>query len=69
MSGDTAYIDWTTDPSWASASFTADCAVIYNSSRSNKVLAVISFGTTTATNGTFTVTLPAPGATATVTIA
>lgn len=69
ISGDTAYIDWTTDPSWASASFTADCAVIYNSSRSNKVLAVISFGSTTATNGTFTVTLPAPGATATVTIA
>lgn len=68
LSGDTAYIDWTTDPSWASASFTADAAVIYNSSRSNKILAVLSFGSTTATSGTFTVQLPAPGASATITI-
>lgn len=41
LSTDTAYITFT-NPSWASASFTADCAVIYNSSRSNKILAVIS---------------------------
>jgi hypothetical protein len=68
LSGDTAYLDFSTDPSWASASFTADCAIIYNSSRSNKVLAVLSFGTTTATNGTFSVALPAPGAAASVTI-
>jgi hypothetical protein len=69
LSTDTAYIDWTTDPSWTSASFTSDGAVIYNSSRSNKALCVLSFGSTTATNGTFTVQLPAPGATATITVA
>jgi hypothetical protein len=68
LSTDTAYIDWTTDPSWTSASFTADCAMIYNSSRSNKVLCILSFGSTTATSGTFTVQLPAPGASATITI-
>ena len=68
LSGDTAYIDWSTDPSWTSASFTADGAMIYNSSRSNKVLCVLSFGSTTATSGTFTVQLPAPGASATITI-
>jgi hypothetical protein len=68
LSGDTAYIDWSTDPSWTSASFTADCAAINNSSRSNKVLCVLSFGSTTATSGTFTVQLPAPGASATITI-
>jgi hypothetical protein len=68
LSTDTAYIDWSTDPSWASASFTADCAMIYNSSRSNKVLCILSFGSTTATSGTFTVQLPAPGASATITI-
>jgi hypothetical protein len=68
LSTDTAYIDWSTDPSWTSASFTADCAAIYNSSRSNKVLCVLSFGSTTATSGTFTVQLPAPGASATITI-
>jgi hypothetical protein len=68
LSTDTAYIDWSTDPSWTSASFTADAAVIYNSSRSSKVLCVLSFGSTTATAGTFTVQLPAPGASATITI-
>lgn len=67
LSGDTAYITFT-NPSWPSATFTTDCAVIYNSSRSNKALAVISFGSTTVTNGTFTVQLPAAGATAVITI-
>src|SRR3954468_21716786 len=28
--GTTAYIDWTTDPSWSSATFTAYGALIYN---------------------------------------
>src|SRR5438046_2609096 len=67
LSGDTASIDFA-DPSWTSASFTADAALIYNSSRSNAAMAVLSFGSTTATSGTFTVQLPAPGATATITI-
>jgi len=68
--GDTAYIDFTTDPSWPSASFTAASALIYNASRSNKALAVIDFGGSfTATGGTFTVQLPAPGASAIITIA
>jgi hypothetical protein len=68
LSTDTAYIDWSTDPSWTSASFTADAALIYNSSRSNAAMVVLSFGSTTATSGTFTVQLPAPGAAATITI-
>jgi hypothetical protein len=67
-SGDMAYIDFATDPSWPNASFTADMAVIYNSSRSNKALVVLSFGTTTATDGTLTVNLQPPGANATITI-
>ena len=71
LSTDTAYVDFSTDPTWTATStgFTADCAVIYNSSRSNHVLCVLSFGSTTASGGgTFTVQLPAPGASATVTI-
>jgi hypothetical protein len=68
LSTDTAYIDWSTDPTWTGATFTADAAVVYNSSRSNKILAVLSFGTTTATSGIFTVQLPAAGATAVITI-
>lgn len=68
LSGNTAYIDWTTDPSWAAASITADCAVIYNSSKSNKIVAILTFASATSTNGTWTLQLPAAGATATVRI-
>ena len=59
----TAWIDWTTDPSWASATFTARGALIYNSSKGNKAVAVLDFGSDiSATAGTFTVQLPAPAA-------
>lgn len=70
LSGDTAYLDWTTDPSWAAATITARGCMIYNSSRSNKAVAVYDFGSDiTSTAGTFTVQLPAPGATAIVRVA
>jgi hypothetical protein len=60
---DTAYIDWSTDPSWPAASFTARGALIYNSTRANKACAVFDFGADkTASGGAFTVTLPAPAA-------
>lgn len=59
----TAVLDFTTDPSWSSATISAAGALIYNSSQSNKAVAVLDFGgTITSTNGTFTVTLPVPGA-------
>lgn len=67
-SGTTGYIDWTTDPNWTSASFTADCAVIYNSSVSNKIIAILTFTSATSTNATWTLLLPAAGATATITV-
>lgn len=70
ISSDTAYIDFTTDPSWTTASFTAASCMIYNSSRSNKAIAVIDFGGNfTATAGTFTITFPAPGTSALIRIA
>lgn len=60
---DTAILDWTTDPVWAAASITARGALIYNSSRSNKAVAVLDFGADiVSTNGAFTVTLPLPAA-------
>jgi len=60
---DTATIDWTVDPVWTGATIAAAGALIYNSSRSNKAIAVLDFGgTITSTNGTFTVTLPTAGA-------
>ena len=58
-SGTTAWLDFTTDPSWADATITARGALIYNSTKSNKAVAVLDFGADiTSTNGTFTVTLP-----------
>lgn len=62
-SGTTAWIDWTTDPSWASATITARGAVIYNSTNANKALCVLDFGADqTSTNGTFTIVFPAAAA-------
>lgn len=53
------------DPSWASATITARGALIYNSSKTNKAVAVLDFGSDiTSTNGTFTVTFPAATAAA-----
>lgn len=65
LDADTAILDWTTDPTWPSSTITARGALIYNSSRSNKAVAVLDFGgDITSTNGTFTVTLPAATAAA-----
>lgn len=56
----TAILDFTTDPTWAASSFTARGALIYNSSVSNKAVAVLDFGSDiTSTSDTFTVTFPA----------
>jgi hypothetical protein len=46
--------------SWPNASFSANGALIYNSTQGNKAVAVLNFGSTkTTTNQTFTVTFPA----------
>jgi hypothetical protein len=68
---DTAILDWTTDPLWTAATIAAAAGLIYNSTRSNKAVAVLDFGgVITSTNGNFLVTLPvAAAATATVRIA
>lgn len=56
-----AWIDWTTDPSWTSATISAVGAIIYNDTDAGKpVVSLHDFGgTITSTAGTFTVTLPA----------
>ena len=51
------------DPSWTSASFTANGAMIYNSSNSNKAIAILAFGGDfTVSGGTFQIVFPAAGA-------
>jgi hypothetical protein len=61
-SGTTAFCDFS-DSTWSSASFTARGALIYNSSKSNKAIAVLDFGSDkTSTNGNFVVQFPAADA-------
>ena len=58
--GDTLVIDWD-DPSWTSASFTAQAGLIYNSTDSNKSVCVIDFiNDQTVANDTFTFQFPEP---------
>ena len=57
-----AYISFD-NPSWTSASFTARGALIYNSSKANKSVAVLDFGSDKTTTSTFTITFPANTAT------
>jgi len=69
LAGDAAYIDWA-DPSWENASITARGALIYNATQANRAVAAYDFGVNvSSTNGTFTVTLPPPGAAAVVRVA
>ena len=57
--GTSAFVDFN-DPSWTSASFTANGALIYNSSKSNKAVAAFAFGgDQTVSSGTFAITIPA----------
>jgi hypothetical protein len=59
LSGTTAFVDFA-DTSWTTATFTARGALIYNSSKSNKAIAVLDFGSDkTSTSGAFTVQMPA----------
>ena len=61
-----ATVDFSPDPVWGSptpATFSALGAAIYNLSDSNKLVVVLDFGATfSCSNGTFTVTFPAPTA-------
>jgi hypothetical protein len=57
-SGYTAYVSFD-NPSWSSASFTTRAALIYNSSKADRSIAVLDFGADKTVSGnTFTITLP-----------
>lgn len=58
LSGTTAFVDFT-DTTWSASTITARGALIYNSSKSNKAIAVLDFGgDKTSTNGNFTIQFP-----------
>jgi hypothetical protein len=65
-SGTTAIVDFG-DVSWTDASFTARGALIYNSSASNKAVAVLDFGSDRlASSSTFEVKFPVADATSAI---
>ena len=58
LSGSTAFVDFA-DEVFSTLTVSADGAIIYNASQSNKAIAVFNFGSTvTATNGDFSVVFP-----------
>ena len=66
--GTTAHFD-ADDPTWTSASFTANGALIYNDTNSDKAIAVLEFGGDfTVAGGTFKIVFPAAGSTAIIRI-
>ena len=66
--GTTAFLDFA-NPTWTSASFTANGALIYNDTNSDKAIAVLAFGGDfTVSGGTFEIVLPAAGANAIIRI-
>jgi hypothetical protein len=52
--------------SWTSASFTTRGALIYNSSKANRSVAVLDFGSDKVTTSIFTITFPANTATSAI---
>jgi hypothetical protein len=65
-SGTTAYLSFT-DTSWTTATFTCRGALIYNSTNSNKAVAVFDFGSDKQViGGTFTITFPTADSTSAV---
>lgn len=68
LSSDKAYITFD-DVSWANSTITARGCLIYNSSKSNKAVAVFDFGSeVVSVSGTFSIDLPAAGADALIRI-
>lgn len=62
LSGSTAIVDFS-DTTWSSATITARGALIYNSSKADRAIAVLDFGSDkSSTNGDFTVVFPAADA-------
>lgn len=58
LTGAVAYVDFA-DEVFSNATISADGAIIYNSSASNKAIAVFDFGSTvTSTSGDFTIVFP-----------
>lgn len=68
INGNVAYVTWS-NISWASSSLSGVVTLlIYNASRSNKAVAVITFPSITTTGGTLTIVFPTGMGAETITI-
>lgn len=65
LSGTTAYVTFD-NPSWSGASFTCRGALIYNSTKADRAIAVLDFGSDKTASSTFTIQLPAATASSAV---
>lgn len=64
--GTTAWLDFS-DTTWSAATITANGALIYNSTQSNKAVAVLAFGgDKTSTSGDFTIVFPTANSTSAI---
>ena len=61
-----SYVDFA-DATFSTATITASCALIYNTTQSNKAVVVLDFGgDKTSTNGDFTIQFPAANSTSAI---
>lgn len=58
LSGSTQIWTPTASLAWTAVTFTTDCLLLYNSTLSNKAIAVYTFGSQTVTAGNFTLSMP-----------
>jgi len=58
ISSGVAYVTWTVAATWPGSTITSDSALIYNSTSSNKAVAIFAFTSTSSSGNTFTVTFP-----------
>jgi hypothetical protein len=65
LSGSTAYVTFD-NPAWPGSNFVTRGALIYNSSKANRAIAVLDFGADKTAGPNFTVQLPAASATTAV---
>jgi hypothetical protein len=66
VSNNVAFIDFN-DVTFSTATISASCALIYNTTNSGKAVVVLDFGSTvTSTNGDFTIQFPAANSTSAI---
>jgi hypothetical protein len=65
LASNVAYLTFN-NPAWTGASFVTRAALIYNSTKANRAIAVLDFGADKTASGNFTIQLPPAGPTTAV---